>query len=76
MPNKCGLDHTLHARFLRACCEHNTGTMEYQLTNSVFYTLLQACVVLPSVLTMSRAGIPADSAGFSFPCMSSTLPAA
>lgn len=37
MPDKCGLDHTLHARFLRAC---------------FFYTLLQACVVLPILLPL------------------------
>ncbi|EIW72492.1 hypothetical protein TREMEDRAFT_66911 [Tremella mesenterica DSM 1558] len=45
MPDKCGLDHTLHARFLRGC---------------LFYTILQAFVVLPILLPLHVLYSPHD----------------
>ncbi|ORY32231.1 putative integral membrane protein [Naematelia encephala] len=45
MPETCGLDLTLHARFLRG---------------SFFYTLLQTCVVLPILLPLHVIYAPRD----------------
>lgn len=55
MPERFGLDLTVHSRFLRGCCKSpwQPCATDSLIIRPVFYTLLQSCTILPQVLTFN-----------------------